>query len=116
MKKTFKLGNKQKTINRTLSSSRAAIVFIGKLTELQESVIIDPFIEGYKESDVNKLELDMMTIYTKRAAEFLGQPEEWFEDIDYFDIVDFVSDIQKFLSDNGDTGKKSGEELAQVQQ
>ena len=43
MKKTFKLGSKQKTITRTLSSSRDAIKFIKKMTEVQESVVIGSF-------------------------------------------------------------------------
>ncbi|MDI6495506.1 hypothetical protein [Leuconostoc lactis] len=109
MKKTFKLGSKQKTITRTLSSSRDAIKFIKKMTEIQESVIMDPFADGYKESNVSDLELKMMDLYVQRAADFLEQPEEYFEDIDYFEIVNFVLNINKFLSQNEEPGKTSGE-------
>jgi hypothetical protein len=109
MKKTFKLGSKQKTITRTLSSSRDAIKFIKKMTEVQESVVMDPFADGYKESNVSDLELKMMNLYVQRAAEFLEQPEEYFEDIDYFEIVAFVLNINKFLSQNEEPGKTSGE-------
>lgn len=109
MKKTFKLGSKQKTITRTLSSSRDAIKFIKKITEVQESVVMDPFADGYKESNVSDLELKMMNLYVQRAAEFLEQPEEYFEDIDYFEIVAFVLNINKFLSQNEEPGKTSGE-------
>ena len=54
MKKTFKLGSKQKTITRTLASSRESIQFIKQVTVLQENVIMDPFAEGYKESNVTE--------------------------------------------------------------
>ena len=62
MKKTFKLGSKQKTITRTLAISRESIQFIKQVTVLQENVIMDPFAEGYKESDVTELELNMMAL------------------------------------------------------
>ncbi|MGO2918053.1 MAG: hypothetical protein ACTIC8_07820, partial [Leuconostoc falkenbergense] len=81
MKKTFKLGSKQKTITRTLAISRESIQFIKQVTVLQENVIMDPFAEGYKESDVTELELNMMALYVKRASELLEQPEDYFENI-----------------------------------
>lgn len=110
MKKTFKLGSKQKTITRTLASSRESIQFIKQVTVLQENVIMDPFAEGYKESEVTELELNMMALYAERASELLEQPEDYFENLDYFDIVDFVQDVQEFLSQQGESGKKSGED------
>lgn len=109
MKKTFKLGTKQKTIVRTLSNSREAIKFINKMMEVQESVVIDPFADGYKESNVSELELKMMEMYVQRASEFLEQPEEYFEEIDYFETVQFVLSINKFLSQSESAGETSGE-------
>ncbi|MFT9313280.1 hypothetical protein [Leuconostoc pseudomesenteroides] len=107
MKKTFKLGSETKVISRTLSNTRESIQFIKKVQLLQEKTIMDPFEDGYEESAITDLELTMIALYTQRASELLEQPEEFFESIDYFEIVEFVRQAQSFLSEQGET---SGEE------